>query len=107
MPILIRFSLKTLPCKPFIFIFSDWTKNSAKGIDGVVVDLYDTSFLHDELLGSVLIPRSNLIPNKFEKRWFPIDLSEAKNALVTSVEHAELLLEVMFIETEGWLHLIS
>jgi hypothetical protein len=61
-----------------------------------VVDLYDSTFLKEELLGSVLIPRQSLVPNKFVKNWFPIDMSDRVSS---TADHSEILLEVMFIQT--------
>jgi hypothetical protein len=84
----------TLHCLSFrVNLPSEWRRKSARGIDGIVVDLYDSSFLKEELLGSVLIPRSALTPNKFVKTWHPIE-----SARISSAEHAEILLEVMFIQ---------
>lgn len=59
------------------------------------MDLYESRFLKEEVFGSVMIPRSSLTPNKFVKKWHPIE-----SARVSSADHAEILLEVMYIQTE-------
>lgn len=64
-----------------------------------MVDLYDSSFLNEELIGTVLIPRAELTPNKFVRQYFPLVLSDTLRS--ASAEHAELLLEIMLIQTDG------
>ncbi|KAJ3127330.1 hypothetical protein HK098_006509 [Nowakowskiella sp. JEL0407] len=67
-------------------------------LQGIIIDVYDSKILVDDLIGSILIPLSELPPNKYIKKWFSIDTSESKKHKV-HVE-SELFLEILHIVTD-------
>ncbi|TPX31491.1 hypothetical protein SmJEL517_g05213 [Synchytrium microbalum] len=74
----------------------DWNKNSARGVNGIVVEVYNVNNLKkDDLIGSVSIPYKKLVPNKYTKQWFPLESDNGK----APSNAAELQLEVMYIST--------
>ncbi|KAJ3127973.1 sorting nexin 13 [Physocladia obscura] len=75
------------------FIF-DWPNNGQRNT-GIVIQIFETRILSDELLGVVFIPTESLQANKYSKEWYVIDTSESR--LASSSFMAQIYVEAMVV----------
>ncbi|KAJ3132557.1 Intermediate filament protein, partial [Irineochytrium annulatum] len=78
----------------------DWDPSKTKDVDGVIVDVYDSRILRDELIGSVYIPSRQIVPNKFSKCWYTLDTSDSRLGKASQSHTSELLLEIIVVSTQ-------
>ncbi|ORY44516.1 PXA-domain-containing protein [Rhizoclosmatium globosum] len=72
----------------------DWnSKLSAR--ESILVEIYDSRLLRDELIGCVSIPVKSLEANKYVKEWYPIDTSDSR--IANSAFMSQIFLETMVI----------
>ncbi|KAJ3146229.1 hypothetical protein HDU89_006370 [Geranomyces variabilis] len=71
-----------------------WDPNNDSGIAGVVVDIFETKLIKDDIIGSSYIPISQLPPNQLVRGWQPVDTSDTRHSSTTN---AELLIEAIRI----------
>ncbi|KAI9203503.1 uncharacterized protein BJ171DRAFT_144885 [Polychytrium aggregatum] len=69
-----------------------WTTRSAQSVPGILVDIYRSRLLRDELIGSVFIP-IHAVTNRYLKQWIPLESSDQRGAL----GEAEILIEAIYV----------
>ncbi|TPX56108.1 hypothetical protein PhCBS80983_g04783 [Powellomyces hirtus] len=76
-----------------------WKGTNNSGIDGVVVDVFETKLIKDDILGSVYIPMDQLPPNQLVRGWRPVDTSDSR---FSSKANAEILIEAIRIRPTAY-----
>ncbi|KAJ3152124.1 hypothetical protein HDU86_005969 [Geranomyces michiganensis] len=71
-----------------------WDPKDNSGIAGVVVDIFETKLIKDDIVGSSYIPISQLPPNQLIRGWHLVDTSDSRHS---ATANAELLIEAIRI----------